>query len=135
MKLKQLNEELDFFEDMYNAYLQAVFFTEEDDLTNVSVEDLSGQARLVVSNAIKLFKNKAEKHLKIAVKNSSLSGIRFWTQVAHDLWLTRNGHGAGFWDDPEYYGGQENADMLSKIATEMGEQHAYVGDDGKIYIE
>lgn len=25
------------------------------------------------------------------------------TQVGHDLWLTRNHHGAGFWDRPEVY--------------------------------
>lgn len=56
-------------------------------------------------------------------------------QVAHDLWLTRNGHGAGFWDRPEVYGGQDNADALSEIAAEMGEVYAYVGDDGRVYLD
>ena len=45
--------------------------------------------------------------------------------AAHDLYLTRNGHGAGFWDSPEDYGGQENADRLTKIAHDMGECQAY----------
>ena len=39
---------------------------------------------------------------------------------AHDFFLTRNSHGAGFWDKPEYYGGQENADRLTKVAQSMG---------------
>lgn len=50
--------------------------------------------------------------------------------AAHDLWLTRNGHGAGFWDGdwPE-----PQASRLTAAAEAMGEFHLYVGDDGKIY--
>lgn len=44
---------------------------------------------------------------------------------AHDFFLTRNGHGAGFWDKPEMYGGQENADRLTKICNEMGNADCY----------
>jgi hypothetical protein len=51
-------------------------------------------------------------------------------QVAHDFWLTRNGHGAGFWD-----GGYEEADgkKLTASAKKFGEHNLYVGDDKKIY--
>ena len=50
--------------------------------------------------------------------------------VAHDFWLTRNGHGAGFWDGdyPE-----PQATLLTDIAKGFGEVTLYVGDDGKIY--
>jgi hypothetical protein len=44
-------------------------------------------------------------------------------QAAHDLWLTRNGHGAGFWDRPEIYG-QELADELTRVAQAMGSYDA-----------
>lgn len=47
---------------------------------------------------------------------------------AHDFWLTRNGHGAGFWD-----GDYEHGDELTKIAEKFGSVDLYVGDDGKIY--
>mgnify|MGYP007088038641 CR=1 FL=1 len=52
------------------------------------------------------------------------------SQVAHDFWLTRNGHGAGFWDR-----GYENqiGEKLTSIAKEFKEISLYVGDDGKIY--
>jgi hypothetical protein len=53
--------------------------------------------------------------------------------AGHDFWLTRNGHGAGFWDRPEVYG-QENADKLSDAADAFGSCHPYVGDDGLIYL-
>jgi hypothetical protein len=53
-----------------------------------------------------------------------------YTQAGHDFWLTRNGHGAGFWDGdwPEEVG-----DRLTKAAREFGEFSLHVGDDGLIY--
>jgi hypothetical protein len=55
-------------------------------------------------------------------------------QVGHDFWLTRNGHGAGFWDRPEMYGSKENADKLTAIATSFGELNVDLSDDGKLYF-
>lgn len=55
-------------------------------------------------------------------------------QVGHDFWLTRNGHGTGFWD--RYYGpnpAAELGDYLTTCAHRYGEVDLYVGDDGKIY--
>lgn len=49
--------------------------------------------------------------------------------AGHDFWLTRNGHGAGFWDGdyPEF------GDILTKKSEEYGVINLYVGDDGKLY--
>ena len=50
------------------------------------------------------------------------------------FWLTRNGHGTGFrYHDDDYYG-EERAEKLAEIAKSFGEQDAYVGDDGKVYL-
>lgn len=50
--------------------------------------------------------------------------------AGHDFWLTRNGHGAGFWDGdwPE-----PNATILTAASHAYGECNLYVGDDGLIY--
>jgi len=48
---------------------------------------------------------------------------------AHDFWLTRNGHGCGFWDGDW----PKNGDALTAICKQFGEVHLYLGDDGKIY--
>ncbi len=53
-------------------------------------------------------------------------------QAGHDFWLTRNGHGAGFWDKPEIYG-DDNAQKLTEACKAFGEVYLYVGDDGKIH--
>jgi|TARA_R110000851_G_scaffold270161_2_gene422825 hypothetical protein len=52
-------------------------------------------------------------------------------QIGHDLLLTRNGHGAGFWDRDL----GELGDALTQASEEMGKVHVYKGDDGKVYIE
>jgi hypothetical protein len=51
-------------------------------------------------------------------------------RAGHDFWLTRNGHGAGFWDGdwPEPY-----AEQLTKLAQGFGECDLYTGDDGRVY--
>lgn len=49
----------------------------------------------------------------------------------HDLWLTRNGHGAGFW--ARGYA-DDVAKRLTEAAQDLGEVSPYVGDDGRIYI-
>lgn len=51
--------------------------------------------------------------------------------VAHDFWLTRNGHGAGFWDGdlPKDLG-----ERLTKAAEIMGEQCPYIGEDELVYL-
>jgi hypothetical protein len=50
-------------------------------------------------------------------------------QIGHDFWLTRNGHGAGFWDRDLPFG-----DSLTNIAQTYGEKWLYVGDDNLIYF-
>ena len=55
-------------------------------------------------------------------------------QGGHDLWLTRNGHGAGFRDRREIYG-FPNSSLLSHHAKLLKEAHVFEGFDGKLYIE
>jgi len=43
-------------------------------------------------------------------------------QAGHDFWLTRNGHGTGFWDRPEIY---KNAELLTAKAQKFGEAYPY----------
>jgi hypothetical protein len=55
----------------------------------------------------------------------------FSVQAGHDFWLTRNGHGAGFWDgsypEPE-------ATILTDASKEYGEINVIVGNDNQLYF-
>lgn len=50
-------------------------------------------------------------------------------RLGHDFWLTRNGHGAGFWDR----GLGELGQKLTEATKTFGTSDLYIGDDGKIY--
>jgi hypothetical protein len=51
-------------------------------------------------------------------------------QAGHDFWLTRNGHGAGFWDGdwPDAVGKR-----LTQDSKAYGSFNLYVGDDNLIH--
>lgn len=51
-------------------------------------------------------------------------------QVGHDLWLTRNHHGAGFWDR----GLGDDGTRLTDLCRPCGDDDAYIGDDGQIHL-
>lgn len=53
-----------------------------------------------------------------------------WAAAGHDFWLTRNGHGAGFWDR----GLDDVGDQLTRIAEGYGEAYAYIGGDAMIHF-
>lgn len=48
--------------------------------------------------------------------------------AGHDFWLTRNGHGAGFWDRDAGAVGE----VLTAAAHSWGECHLYVTDAGRV---
>lgn len=50
--------------------------------------------------------------------------------AGHDFFLTRNGHGAGYWDR----GLGDIGEELTKAAHGYGEQELYRGDGGKLYV-
>jgi hypothetical protein len=52
----------------------------------------------------------------------------------HDLWLTRNGHGCGFWDRNDCLP-EDAGERLTEAAKKYGEVYLYVGDDGLIFSE
>jgi len=51
-------------------------------------------------------------------------------QAGHDFWLTRNGHGAGFWDGDWV---EPAASILDKSSKTFGCFNLYVGDDGQVW--
>jgi hypothetical protein len=52
------------------------------------------------------------------------------SRAGHDFWLTRNRHGAGYWDG-DYP--QDIGRRLTDAAHAWGSSDLYVGDDGMIH--
>ena len=53
------------------------------------------------------------------------AGALSWGNAGHDFWLTRNGHGAGFWDR----GLDALGERLTKAAHDFGGIDPYLNDD------
>ena len=86
-----------------------------------SIDDISKQAIQQMENDVDDFIASNEDLLTQSGQSDE--------QIGHDFWLTRNGHGTGFWDR----GLGDVGDDLSKASKSYGEVYLYVGDDGMIY--
>jgi hypothetical protein len=92
---------------------------------NYSVTDLSPETLASIKNTCKAFQrdNETPDYHNGQYSNEELAG--------HDFWLTRNGHGSGFWDGDL---DKATGEKLTEAAHAYGECDLYVGDDGKLYI-
>jgi hypothetical protein len=88
---------------------------------NFGVSDIALEAMEKIERDCNAFLERAEKFLEEAGVDAE--------QAGHDFWLTREGHGVGFWDR----GLGELGDTLTKIAKSFGETYIEVGDDGQLH--
>lgn len=115
--------------DFLKQYIETALWSSTDESTPQGGEPLDknyGPEDLVPETLERMTKD-CEAFQKLA---GPLLSERDESHGGHDFWLTRNGHGAGFWDGdwPKY------GDHLTELSKTFGEQDLYVGDDGKIYI-
>jgi hypothetical protein len=61
----------------------------------------------------------------------NISEISNKNSPGHDFWLTRNRHGAGFWDG-DYP--KDIGETLAELSHSFGECDLYVGDDKKLHL-
>jgi len=106
--------------DIVTNYLAAALWTNEmDEFSAVCDIDTDTKAEATV-------------HCQRFLKEADSLLTEEWTdeQIGHDLWLTRGGHGAGFWDR-----NKPNAKEISEIASK-NEFHGLVFEaDGVVYID
>jgi hypothetical protein len=116
--------------EFLDQYIRTMLWSSNDESTpegaepfdrNYSAKDLAPETLKRMSDDCIAFIGKA---------GDRLDENRDSSQGAHDFWLTRNGHGAGFWDGDWPI----NGDALTAISKEFGECDPYLGDDGRIYL-
>lgn len=120
------------------AYIQtALWSSTDDDGTpldqNYDEGDLAPETLARIVAHCELFQRELADVLVAAIATGKVKcGPDFdeTERAGHDFWLTRNGHGAGFWDGdwPEPY-----ATTLTDAAHAFGSFDLSVGDDGLIY--
>jgi hypothetical protein len=119
-------------EEFFAGYLEAALWASSDTDPETGEDtpldgyplDEDTKIRLLCDAAVFFHANQAD--LEEAANTPGYSTAH----AGHDFWLTRNGHGAGFWDgDLE----GELGGRLSEAARKAGPCGLYLGDDGIVY--
>lgn len=117
----------DQVEEATRQYIYTALWSSSDD--DGESLDMNYDIGDIDENSIKGMENDMRQFLEENYETIEESGL-IYEQVAHDFWLTRNHHGAGFFDrhlDPEI------EKKLMDASHSYHEVDLYVGDDGKIY--
>ena len=115
-------------DNVLRGYLTAILWSEMDNNddpldSNYEISDITEESIEKAKSDIKAFVEKAKELFTEDELNDP-------DQIGHDLHLTRQGHGSGFWD-----GDYVKGDEITKITDKMGSVEVYVGDDGKVNID
>jgi hypothetical protein len=122
-------------DEVASAFLEAALFAETDNADdsggepldrNYSVSDFASATRRKLEKKAKQFYCQNKELIDSAEGKFRSSNTE---QAGYDLWLTAQGHGAGFWDGdwPEATGKK-----LTAAAEKVGQTDLYVAN-GKIY--
>jgi hypothetical protein len=113
------------------AYVEAMFWTEcnsdNDELEDMTFDDLAPETLAQIVRDCEAFQRDHETLLDKAFARSDSYDE---SSAGHDYWLTRNHHGAGFWDRGLGAIGND----LTEMAHRDGETGLYLGDDGLLYL-
>lgn len=119
MTMKIGGTQIDTFTE---GYLECMFWIHNEELEDKTIHDLAGDALIKIIEDCSKFDGQ---------NREILDKVGDDAQHGHDFYLTRNWHGAGFWD--RGYG--ELGDILTVSAHQFDQQSPYIGDDGLVYVE
>lgn len=113
-------------DNILEHYVICALWSSTDDSDNplddrYGFDDLPAETLAKMREDVADFVNANEADLVLSGQSEAMIG--------HDFWLTRNGHGAGFWDRSL----GEVGDRLTAACKPYSGVDLYVGDDGKIY--
>lgn len=116
------------------AYIKAAYFTDTGDTGQPTANaELSADAIARASADCARFQRIAASELRDACGRYGYDRGK----AGHDFWLTRNHHGAGFWDRTVLSNDGASDDLgerLTELAHQAGECSLYQGDDGLLYF-
>jgi len=119
-------------DDFTLAYIECALWSSTDDAgkpldDNFDAGDLSPEALKQIIEDCQDFQDTNKSLINACDYGSQYSKDEY---AGHDFWLTRNRHGAGFWDR----GLGDLGHKLTEAAHGYGECSIYVGDDGKLHL-
>ena len=123
-------------DDFTLAYIEAALWSTTDESTPAGGEPLDSNYTIddIHPDTIAEMEADCRKFREENAADLALYSHPRWSAAelgGHDFWLTRNGHGCGFWDRNDCLP-EEAGQRLTKAAGSLGEYDLYVDDDGII---
>ena len=118
------------FAEFFNGYVTAALWSSTDDDGN-PLDDQFGEDDIGEDTLRTMREDCADFMRANAADLAAMMEAtgRPMDHMGHDFWLTRNGHGAGFWDR----GAGELGDRLADACRTWGGVDLYIGDDGQVH--
>lgn len=117
------------------AYIEAALGSETDDNNvpldkNYELDDIAESSLELIIEDCRKFQ---ENNQNLITDENYLRATQHEVEAmaGHDFWLTRNRHGAGFWDGDW---DEPAASLLTEAAHAAGESNLYLGDDDRLYV-
>ena len=117
------------------AYIEAALWSSTDDAgrpLDQSDAELADETRAKMAADCAQFQAEQAEWLTEDYRTTARAahGSTVAESAGHDFWLTRCGHGAGFWDGDW---AEPAASKLTAASKAFGNVELYVGDDGKVW--
>lgn len=144
--------------EVVNSYLEAALWTEEERMKEEEQEDIRSKYgepeedddeedkaehisnlipkvdfnidNISVDSKIKAYSD-IKNFIEIVGEDTIIDNRIDEKMLGHDIWLTRNRHGAGFFDREFDFDVEKK---LMDAAHELGEDYLYLGDDGLFHF-
>lgn len=113
-----------YLEDFTRGYVECLEWLLSEDIDRDSIEGFDSDSMAKIESECAQF---VESHADLLRQYVEVTG-RDMASAGHDLYLTRNRHGAGFWDR----GSHPCLRELTDSAHAMGETHEYLTDGKEI---
>lgn len=130
--LENYGKDLDSF---ISGYLECAFWLFQDNEDNpdkLDIDDLSADSLAHIKAECAAFYFRFESDISCEDGPTGNDGSDQYAMAGHDFFLTRNGHGAGFWDGdwPE-----PHATKLSEASRRCGEVTLYTDNDSQVHYD
>lgn len=126
---------LTIYKEFINGYVTAMLWASSGEYQGEELESLEGfdlalETEKDIEEDCKAFINENLALLVLYINGVDCGNNEGYEIAGHDYFLTRCGHGVGFW----CRGLGDIGDRLTDAAHKAGEVWPYIGDDGLVYL-
>jgi hypothetical protein len=133
--LQGMNADFNGLDEFTQGYIKSMFWADvnEDSLGGEGTENINwddiGFENLDHHSLLKIIEDCKKFQKKAGAEAIEAYGAE---QAGHDFYMTRNGHGVGFWE--EDHATPEICQALDKLAKATGQTWVYIGDDEQVHV-